>query len=373
MPLGGCCAVLGEQAAPTDWGGRWWGTALSVCSHDDSIAGHVIAGYVIHSLHQSGTEVRDVCGPGCSLCTTHTFNVGCLKCRHPYVVGAVTSPHKSSSFPTPCILALTTSHLHKPSKPRPHSLHVTPHPLNTHTHTYTQGLKHFGTKWRTIVDNYLPWRSPNDLKNYANQYIKTKSQQVVSSNTYLAQGYSIQDLVANQPAEVAQRWQRVKEMQVCGLGCTRVGTSVGCVCLCAPTQVARAREVTDSQGECLGTCAGKCVVEVAFTTASGYPRWQFKVNDCHSMMVCLEWRGNVLLLVLLRLRPWPPPTAATMALSQRHQTTACHIVWGECPLLASSWRSLLDPCSLGRRAKDWNPNTTRLPHSCQKSEPVVSS
>lgn len=39
---------------------------------------------------------------------------------------------------------------------------------------HQQAQREYGNKWRTIVDGYLPWRSPNDLKNYCNQYINGK-------------------------------------------------------------------------------------------------------------------------------------------------------------------------------------------------------
>jgi hypothetical protein len=41
-----------------------------------------------------------------------------------------------------------------------------------------QAQREYGNKWRTIVDNYLPWRSPNDLKNYCNQYVNGKHNHV---------------------------------------------------------------------------------------------------------------------------------------------------------------------------------------------------
>lgn len=43
---------------------------------------------------------------------------------------------------------------------------------------YSQAQRQYGNKWRTIVDEYLPWRSPNDLKNYCNQYILGKGSHV---------------------------------------------------------------------------------------------------------------------------------------------------------------------------------------------------
>ena len=43
---------------------------------------------------------------------------------------------------------------------------------------HMQTQREHGNKWRHIVDDYLPWRSPNDLKNYCNQYISSKGSQV---------------------------------------------------------------------------------------------------------------------------------------------------------------------------------------------------
>jgi len=43
---------------------------------------------------------------------------------------------------------------------------------------HSQAQRQYGNKWRTIVDEYLPWRSPNDLKNYCNQYILGKGSHV---------------------------------------------------------------------------------------------------------------------------------------------------------------------------------------------------
>jgi hypothetical protein len=106
-----------------------------------------------------------------------------------------------------CLLCPVDRSPHRTRRLAPRRRHLLPPPP-------PQGLKHYGNKWRTIVDNYLPWRSPSDLKNYANQYLHAKLPQVVRDNSYLSQGYSLQDLLASQPQDIAVRWQRVKNMQV---------------------------------------------------------------------------------------------------------------------------------------------------------------
>jgi hypothetical protein len=41
-----------------------------------------------------------------------------------------------------------------------------------------QAQREHGNKWRNIAEDHLPWRSPNDLKNYWNQHVNGKQQQV---------------------------------------------------------------------------------------------------------------------------------------------------------------------------------------------------
>jgi hypothetical protein len=48
-----------------------------------------------------------------------------------------------------------------------------------------QAQRDYGNKWRNIAEDYLPWRSPNDLKNYWNQHVNNK-QPHVSAHTLAA-------------------------------------------------------------------------------------------------------------------------------------------------------------------------------------------
>jgi hypothetical protein len=70
-----------------------------------------------------------------------------------------------------------------------------------------------GNKWNDIA-RHLPMRCNNDIKNHFNLYLKDKQHHVVADNTFLRQAYTLNKLLEEEPAEVAERRERLDNEKV---------------------------------------------------------------------------------------------------------------------------------------------------------------